>query len=303
MDDLDFSKPAGAAPAPKPDPAKAARPGAEAMPSPYDPALALRFFRIAGALEDIGAGKRIFAEGDKPGGLFSRGARIYLVLEGQVALTLNGKPLHLVLPGEIFGEMALISDAPRSATATALKASRLIALEEKHFLRCLAQAPEFALMLVGMLAQQLRRGFERVLATRPGPLPPREGGQGLDKPRLAELKLALGDRAPTPMQAGNALVTAGAIGVCMYVVVSGRVSIAIDGRGIEDIGAGEIFGETALLGPAQRAATATATADGGWLAVSRNEFLDIVRERPALGIALLRSMSQRLQHVGALLGG
>ena len=38
---------------------------------------------------------------------------MYLLTEGQIALTLKGKPLYMMLPGESFGELAIISDAPR----------------------------------------------------------------------------------------------------------------------------------------------------------------------------------------------
>lgn len=297
MDDLDFSAPASAPkPAPKPAP-KAAE------PSPYDPQLALRFFQIAGETESVAAGKTLFAENDKHAGFFSKGARVYLLLEGQVALTLKGKPLHLVLPGETFGEMAVISDAPRSATATALKNARVLALDQKRFLASLQQVPEFALMLLGVQVQQLRRSVERVMAARPGPLPPRADGGGLDVPTLKELQKALGDPAPKPMKAGEAIVTKGALGVSLYVVTHGQVAIALDGCVIERVGPGGIFGESALLGPTQRAASATAETDGAWLPVSREEFLAVIKTRPAIGIALLRSMSERMQHVSGLLGG
>lgn len=301
MDDLDFSQ--QAAPQPPAAPA-AAKSVAVAPPPAYDAKLAARFFRIAGTEEIVAATTCIFAENTRPsGGFFSKGARIYLLLEGQVALTLNNKPLHLVLPGEIFGEMALISDAPRSATATALKKSRVLALDEKSFLVALAREPEFALMLVGTLAAQLRRGFERLLANKTDPLPPRAGGRGLSDEQLIALRHALGDPLPTPMRAGEAIVNKGALGMFMFVVTAGQVAISIDDMVVEHIGAGETFGEMALLGPTSRAATATVETEGAWLPVSRQAFLDVTRAQPAIGIALLRSLSERLQHLNTQLGG
>lgn len=106
MDDLDFSGTPARPPAPKPTPPVE-------PPSPYDPKLALAFFKIAGSLEQFPAGKQIFVENEKAGGFFSKGARIYLLLDGDVAVTLKGKPLELVLPGEIFGEMAAIAEIPQ----------------------------------------------------------------------------------------------------------------------------------------------------------------------------------------------
>lgn len=297
MDDLDFSK--SATPAPRPVPA--AKPAPE-LPSVYDAKLALKFFQSAGQEESFAAGKTIFAEQEKAGRLFSRGARIYLLLDGEVALTLQGKPVHLVLPGETFGELAVILDAPRSATATARKACRVLWLDEKRFLASLQQEPGFALMLLGMLAQNLRNTANRVLARSAGNLPPRLGGRGLDDTMLAALRRMLGDPTPTAMKAGQTIVSEGAVGAFMFIVVTGEISIAIGDKVIEQIGAGETFGEIALLGPTARAASATALSDGTWLPVARADFLKMVAAQPAAGIVLLRSMSERIQHLSALLG-
>ena len=293
-DDLDFSNPAPAKPA-----APLAAPPARAEALPYDAQLAGRFFRLAGEQETFEAGATVFAEQEKAAGFFSRRARMYLLVEGQVALTLKGKPLHLVLPGETFGELAIISDAPRSATAKALRKSLVLSLDEKRFLASLPQEPEFALMLVGVLATQMRRGIERLVAAKPGALVPRAGGAGLDPEQLGKLRLGLGDPMPTPMRAGDTIVNQGAMGVYMYVMMSGRVAISVDGTLVEQIGAGETFGEIAMLGSTARGATATAEADGAWLPVPRDAFIKIVRAHPVVGIALLRSMSERVQHLNA----
>ncbi len=49
-----------------------------------------------------------------------------------------------------------------------------------------------------------------------------------------------------------------------------------------------------MLGPSVRAATVAADTDGLWLPVSRGDFLDIVKSSPAIGVALLRSLSERI---------
>lgn len=293
MDDLDFSSPAAPV-------APAATPVAAKEVAPYDPQCALRFFKMAGEVESFSAGTQIFAERDKPGKFFSKGLRIYLLLEGEVALTLRGKPLNLVLPGELFGELALISDSPRSATAIARKNSRVLSLDEKRFLLSLQQDPEFAVMLISSMAQHLRFSVERLLAAN-RPQPPRSGGQGLGKAMLADLRRAMGDPTPRPMKAGDVLLKKGAVGVSMFVVVAGRIAIAIEGVVVEYVGPGEVFGETALLGPSTRGASATAETDGSWLSLSRDDFLQMVKTRPAFGVALLRSMSERIQYLSELM--
>jgi CRP/FNR family cyclic AMP-dependent transcriptional regulator len=248
------------------------------------------------------AGKQIFAENDKTGGLFSKGARIYLLLDGDVMLTRGGKPLDLVPPGEIFGEMAAIAEAPRSATAIAHKNCRVLSLDEKQFQSALQKMPEFALMLMSVMAQRLRRGVARLAAAKKTAVEVLEHRNTLDRKMLAELQRALGDPKPSTAAAGKTVVTKGAVGACMFVVTKGRIAISVDDRVIEHVGPGGAFGEMALVERSGRSATATAETDSAWLLVGKDEFVEMVRARPAFGIALMRSMSARVLHIGKLLG-
>jgi CRP/FNR family cyclic AMP-dependent transcriptional regulator len=295
MDDLDFSGGPKTPPAPKPVP-----PGEPA--SLYEPRLALEFFKLGGTLEQFPAGRQIFAENDKASGLFSKGARVYLLLDGDVMLTRAGKPLDLVPPGEIFGEMAAIAEAPRSATATARKNCRVLSLDEKQFQHALQKMPEFALMLMSVMAQRLRRGVARLAAAKKTPIEVLENRNTLDKTMLAELQHELGDPKPSTAAAGRTVVTKGAVGACMFVVIKGRIAILVDDRVIERVGPGGAFGEMALVDRSGRSATATAETDSAWLLVGKDEFVDMVRARPAFGIALMRSLSARVLHIGKLLG-
>ena len=102
MDDLDFSKPAKSTP-----------------PAPiYQPAVARAFFEAAGKAESVPAGTRFFAENEKASRMLLKRDRMYLLLQGEVALRARGRPVGSVKPGEIFGEVAAISESPRSAMAT-----------------------------------------------------------------------------------------------------------------------------------------------------------------------------------------
>ena len=244
----------------------------------------------------------MFAEQEKASGMFAKRARMYFLVEGQIALSLKGKPLYMILPGETFGELAIIADAPRSATATAFKKSRVLSLDEKRTLTSLQQEPRFALQLVSSLTAQMRRSVEKLLAAGGGELKPRLDGSGLNPDQLAKLRSALGDPAPTSMKKGETVVSQGAQGVNMYVVLDGRVSIGIDGKPVEQIGAGETFGEVAMLGTATRSATAVAQEDGAWLPVNRDAFVKIVKAQPAVGMALLRSMSERIRYLNSQMG-
>jgi MFS family permease len=75
----------------------------------------------------VDAGTVIVREGDA-------GDRFYVVAEGEVEVSAEGGVLSKLGPGDSFGEIALIRDMPRTATATALSNVFLYALEREDFL-------------------------------------------------------------------------------------------------------------------------------------------------------------------------
>src|SRR5437762_2998123 len=146
-DDLDFSKPAGS-----PKPAAAAVPQAPL----YIPAVARTFFESAGKEESVAPGTVFFSENEKASRLLLKRDKMYFLLEGQVALLAKGKQIGAPKVGEIFGEMAAISDSPRSATAVAKTDCRVLSLDDKGFSAALQKKPEFALMMLGTMIMRLR---------------------------------------------------------------------------------------------------------------------------------------------------
>ncbi len=90
-----------------------------------------------------------------------KGDELYILLEGAVELTKRvekGKKLLKVVdvPNEIFGEMALIDDSPRSATAAAVKDSRLLAVKQAAFENLIMSNGNFALKVIKMLSERIR---------------------------------------------------------------------------------------------------------------------------------------------------
>jgi MFS family permease len=70
---------------------------------------------------------RIIVQGDK-GGLF------YLITEGRASVSVDGRQIATLGPGQYFGEIALLRDVPRTATVTAEEPMRLLTLERDEFL-------------------------------------------------------------------------------------------------------------------------------------------------------------------------
>src|SRR5262245_20747017 len=121
----------------------------------YDPAVALDFFKSAGKPETFGDGAKIFAESEKAIPLL-RKSKMYLLLKGEVELRAKKKAIGTVKAGEIFGEIAVMANAQRTAGAVAKGECRVIALEPEQFETALGHMPDFALMLMSMLIRKLR---------------------------------------------------------------------------------------------------------------------------------------------------
>ena len=93
---------------------------------------------------------------------YDMGSEMYIVVDGEVELSIDSKVLEVIGPGQPFGEMALIDQAPRVATATAKTRCKLIVIPEKRFLFMVQQAPEFALQIMKVMADRLRKMNARV---------------------------------------------------------------------------------------------------------------------------------------------
>jgi CRP/FNR family transcriptional regulator, cyclic AMP receptor protein len=289
MDDLDFSKPAGA---PKPAPVSQPQPQAPL----YLPGIARAFFESVGKEESVASGTVFFAENEKASRILLKRDKMYLLVEGQVALTAKGKPLGAVKVGHIFGEMAAISDSPRSATAVAKSDCRVLSLDDKQFIAALQKKPEFALMMLGTMIVRLREMLSRVSGI---PSASEKESRVFDKKLLASLHAGLGEQNVVRYEKGKVIMVAGQTGALMYVVLEGRVAISIRGAVIERVGPGGVFGEMALVDQSPRAANAAAETDCALLAINRPVFLNLVKSEPTFGISLLSSMAERLRNTAA----
>jgi CRP/FNR family cyclic AMP-dependent transcriptional regulator len=291
MDELDFSNPGVPKPAsPKP---------AAAPPAPlYNAATAMEFFRCGGKPEAVSAGTTFFSENEKAG--FLKRDKMYLVLEGEVALMARGKPVGLVKVGEIFGEMAAITDSPRTATALARTACRVIALDDKEFQKALKLKPEFALMLMSIMIGRLRAMLIRLAQNNAlGGAEASKESRVFDKAMLAALSKGLGEDNTGRYQEGRTIFREGGAGILMYVVLEGRVAISIKGNIVERVGPGGVFGEMALVDQSVRAATATAEADCVVLGINRHVFLNLVKAHPDFGASLLGSVAERVRFMAS----
>jgi MFS family permease len=92
------------------------------LPAPTLEALALSMTR-----REVPAGETIFRQGD-------HGDRFYIIDSGEIEIEIDGREANVLGPGEHFGEIALLRDISRTATARARKETKLYALERDAFL-------------------------------------------------------------------------------------------------------------------------------------------------------------------------
>jgi CRP-like cAMP-binding protein len=270
MEDLDFTR----------------RPTKSAI---YDPAVARICFESLGKVERVAQGEVFFKEDQNSD-------RMYLLEEGEVALTRGGKAIDVVKAGEIFGEMAVISQLPRSATATARTACRVVSLDAKQFQRAIQRMPEFALMLMNILINRLRLTLTMLAMSKS--LEASDGARTrrvFDDRLLQGLMVATQHRLPQHCPLNKVIMKEGEAGVFMYVVLSGRVAISIKSKIVEWVGPGGVFGEMALVDQSPRAATAIAETDCDLLSINRGDFLMMVKTNPVFVVSLLKAAADRLR--------
>jgi CRP/FNR family transcriptional regulator, cyclic AMP receptor protein len=298
MDDFDFTKPQSTEPA-------ASAPFKPATSKFYNTEVAAKLFKSAGKAEKFAAGQPLFVEDEKAtkGGLFaSKGAtRMYYIADGEVALTIRGKPLDTVKAGEIVGEMAVISERPRSATGTAKTACTAYSFNGSELQAALAQAPEFALMLMSVMFDRLRFIAARLGARKGISAAAARESPVFDPILLQQFEAALARASILRYQAGASIMREGQAGIYMYVLKSGRVSIAIRDSVVEVVLPGGTFGEMALVDQSPRTASATADIYSELLAVDRASTLGAVKAQPAFAMAMLRAVVERLRHMNSQL--
>lgn len=81
---------------------------------------------------------------------------MYVVLSGEIEVSLRGEPLGAELEGGVVGEMAMINDSSRSATATTLSKVKAARIDRDQFRDIIQQNPDFALHIMSVIANRLR---------------------------------------------------------------------------------------------------------------------------------------------------
>ena len=115
----------------------------------------LDIFRDSDDLVEFPAETVIFTEGIE-------GNHMYVVMEGEVFISLKDKVIATAVPGEIVGEMALINSKIRSATVTAKTDCLLAPIDQSSFESLIQHVPEFTQHVMNVLADRLQIAYELI---------------------------------------------------------------------------------------------------------------------------------------------
>lgn len=272
------------------------------MKSLYDPAVALAFFKSAGKPEKFAQGATIFAENEKARAILLQRAKMYYLYDGEVNLVAKKTIIGSVKKGEVFGELAPLARAPRSAAAVAKTACRVIALDEREFQGALMKKPVFALMLMSVMVARVRRTIAALHAQ--GKLSVAGAWNKaavFDRRQLADLVQGLTYDPQIFYERGASVIKEGAMGARMYAVLEGRVSVSIGGSMVERIGPGGVFGEAALVDQTTRLASVQAETECALQPVGRAAFLELVKVSPLFAERMLSALAGRLRLLTARL--
>jgi CRP-like cAMP-binding protein len=116
---------------------------------------------------EFASGTVLFREGEP-------GREMYVLQSGKVSISKNVRDVEKVLavlgPGEFFGEMAIISNKPRTATATVTETARLLVIDPRTFEAMIRGNAEIAVRLIKKLSDRLAEAhtqIERLLVADP----------------------------------------------------------------------------------------------------------------------------------------
>lgn len=181
-------------------------------------------------LVDLIPGEVLFREGDP-------GSTLYVVVEGEVAVVSEGPPrleVSRLGPGAFFGEVALVTEQPRSATITATAATQLLAIDRDVIASLVADHADVLPVILRFLRERL---VDRLVRTHPlfEPFADADRRSLVSRWRFLEIEPA------------TTITQQGVKAQGLYAILAGQVDVVHDGAVIAQLGPGELFGETSLL--------------------------------------------------------
>lgn len=240
----------------------------------------------------VPAGKAVISEGEE-------GAEAYIVARGELEVrrtTEDGRTITLarLTNGALFGEMALLSRAPRAASVVANRPSILLVARREALEAVAEKRPEVGVELAAhcrrRMVANLVRTSQILLAVSP------------------EERPALVERFETRVfEKGEKLIHEGKETSGLHLIASGEVAVVGHESGepfvIATLGVGETVGEVALVLRRKANADVVAVHPTVTLHLPRADFLDLIRDHPAILSGLYLCAVQRDDETASVLAG
>ena len=240
---------------------------------------------------ELDAGAALFHQGD-------RGNTLYVVVDGEVVVIAEGPPrvqLSRLGEGEIFGEIALVTEQPRSATIEAEVDTSLLAID-RDVIREVMQAEP------GVLVVLLRFLRDRLLENLANTSPLFQPFQGAERRALA------GKFSFLEAERGSVLIDQGCRARGMFVLLSGHAEVLVDAAGaaprrLATLGSGDIFGEMSLLGNTEAIATVRTTSKCFLLEMAADQFRNTIMTHPQVLMVVGELADHRQKQYDAIVAG
>ncbi|XP_034457426.1 cGMP-dependent protein kinase 1-like isoform X1 [Hippoglossus hippoglossus] len=189
------------------------------------------------------------------------GSTVYVLEEGKVQVTKQGKKLCAIGPGKVFGELAILYNCTRTATVTALTDIKLWAIDRQGF--------QTIMMRTGLIKLSQYTDFLRSVPSL----------QSLPEDVLSKLADVLEE---THYSEGDYIIRQGATGDTFFIISEGQVKVSQQNAAGDELlvektlSKGDWFGEQALQGEDVRTASVTAVGDVTCLVIDRESFKQLI---------------------------
>jgi CRP-like cAMP-binding protein len=214
-------------------------------------------------LVTLGEGEVLFYEGDP-------GDALYVIVEGEVSVSAEGPPrveMTRMGAGSFIGEVALMTDQPRSATVTATQDAELLRIDRKTLSKVLSEHGEVLSAVLRFVRDRL---VDRWTRTSP-----------LFRPFDASERVQLASRFKfLEIADGSTLLAAGDRPDGLYIVLAGKFLVQRSSRTVATIGPGELIGETALLSGGQFKSDVIAQGKSLALCLPAADFREMIMTHP-----------------------
>jgi CRP-like cAMP-binding protein len=232
-------------------------------------------------VRELASGAQVIGQGEE-------GKEAYVVVRGTLRAERPAAGEATVLavlgPGAIFGEMALVSDAPRAASVHAQEATRLLVMKRSDLEALAKDEPALGLELASFCRARMVANLVRTSAVlRAAPAAQREAF-------MARFSTAA-------FEPGEVLVQEGAEVGALFLIASGHVRVLKEEGGesliLAELGPGDVVGEIGVVLRRPATATVIATHPTVALGLRRKAFEDAIKEHPALLAELYQLATQR----------